>query len=116
MNKGKEQVYTYQDGSTERVHFREMLADITVGRADSLFFEQTVGVATFPQIEDKAFLEKAVLTAIWFDAFNTVDKQVVIYCNVCVPDTDWCYFFEIKISSQGDKQVQLMNIQLQELT
>jgi hypothetical protein len=116
MNKGKEQVYTYQDGSTERVHFREMLADITVGRADSLLFEQTVGVSTFPQIEDKAFLEKAVLTAIWFDAFDTVNGQVAIHCNICVPDTDWCYLFKIRISPQGGKQVQLITIQLQDLT
>ncbi len=107
MNKGKEQIYEYKGGTKERVHFRDMYADITVSRGDSSIFKETIGLQSFSQIRDEEFLQKAVLTAVWVDSLDSITQQVIINCNLCVPDTDWCYFFKIRIDPDGNKTVQL---------
>src|SRR5690606_36226016 len=110
MDKGRYELYEYENGIIEGVFFRDYVGHIELKIRENVVFDYQFEKEGFSEIEDEEFMKYAILHSLRLDNYDPKNGEVKIWCTVAVPDTDWLYLFEFKIDESGKIERKLLEI------
>lgn len=102
MNDSVALTYILENSESVTHVYRDYTSEITVFNGDSIIFDRTFNKRDFKEIKDEEFLELAITHGTWIQEYDNRTKTIRLGHVLCVPETDWNYFFTLVIDNKGN--------------
>ncbi len=96
--------------SITRVHHKNFEAQLLVLKNNAVINKSLISKKLFYKFENTAFWAKAIMQFIWIDHAASNEKMIYLNTSFCIPNTDTCKDFTLKINDQGIIQIEEINI------
>ena len=85
-------------------------ANLIVYKSKRLIIEQTLNKDAFSKTDNTAFFQNAIMQFVWVDYDASNDHYISLNTSFCIPETESCKDFSIKIDSFGIVAIEEINL------
>ena len=85
-------------------------AKLVVYKSEKVIIEQTLNKDAFYKTDNTAFFQNAVMQFVWIDHFVSNDDYINLNTSFCIPETESCKDFSIKIDLFGIVEIEEINL------
>lgn len=99
-----------KNGSIIKTNYKNFEAKLIVYKKEKMVIEQTLNKDSFAKIGNSTFLQNAILQFVWIDYEALNDYYINLNTSFCIPETNSCKDFNIKIDSFGIIEIKEINL------
>lgn len=86
-----------------RIKYFELAFNLIVYNNGEIIVDTVLSKQTFVNNLDSGFFNISHFHGYWLNHFSKEDNTIIMYGNICKPDTDWCFFFNHLINIETGK-------------
>lgn len=99
-----------KNDSITRMHHKNFEAQLLVLKNNTLINKSLISKKLFYEFESATFLANAIMQFLWIDYAASNENRIYLNTSFCIPNTDECKDFTLKINEQGIIQIEEINI------
>ncbi len=99
-----------KNDSITQIHYKNFEAQLLVSKNNTLINKSLIHKKGFYEFENASFWASAIMQFIWIDYTKSNEKMLYLNTSFCIPNTNECKDFALKINEQGILQIEEINI------
>lgn len=99
-----------KNDSLININYKNFEAKFQVLKDGDIIAVQTLNKALFSKFNNSPFWDDAIMQFIWLDYSNSMKDYIKLSTSFCIPDTESCKDFTIKINSYGSIDIKEINL------
>ncbi|TGV01134.1 hypothetical protein [Flavivirga rizhaonensis] len=99
-----------KNDSIAKIHHKNFEAQLLVSKDNVIINKSLISKRLFYEFENSSFWASAVMQFIWVDQEASNKNTLCLNTSFCVPNTDKCKDFTLKIDEFGTIQIEEINI------
>lgn len=93
-----------------RIHHKNFEAQLLVLKHNTIINKSLISKKLFHEFESTTFWANAIMQFLWIDYDASNENMIYLNTSFCIPNTDECKDFTLKINEQGVIQIEEINI------
>ena len=95
-----------KNDSRTRIHHKNFEAQLQVFKNNTIINKSLISKKLFYEFESAAFWANAIMQFLWIDYDASYKNMLYLNTSFCIPNTDECKDFTLKINEQGVIQIE----------
>lgn len=91
-------------------NYKNFEAKLIVYKKEKIITEKTFNKCSFSKMGNKAFFQNAVMQFVWIDYEASNDHHITLNTSFCIPETESCKDFSIKVDSFGIVEIKEVSL------
>ena len=90
--------------------YRDNIVNFKLTVHDSLVFASEIKKELLVQTMPVEFMKEAKIFLAWSDSYEKESNEIKSRMTVCVPESDYCYLYNIYLSTKGSLRIEMEEI------
>ncbi|NMH89493.1 DUF4738 domain-containing protein [Flavivirga algicola] len=96
--------------SIKKIHYKNFEAQLLVLKNNTIINKSLINKALFYEYENTQFWTHAIMQFLWIDDDASNEEMLYLNTSFCIPNTEECKDFTLKINDKGVIQIEEINI------